>query len=73
MAHVDGDVMKQLREARLLERQELADLVGVSYSTIYKMESHGHFPRRSTVRAVAKALKVRPEEILFERPELVKS
>jgi DNA-binding XRE family transcriptional regulator len=63
---VDGEKVKQLREAKVLERQELADLAGVSYTTIYKMERHGHLPRLSTVRTVAKVLKVKPEEIILE-------
>lgn len=61
---VDGRRIKELRELRVLERKELADLAGVSYTTIYKMEKRGHVPRLSTVRAVAKALKVKPDEIV---------
>lgn len=66
---VDGERIKALREVRILERQELADLAGVSYTTIYKMERHGHLPRLSTVRAVAKVLKVKPDEILSRVPD----
>lgn len=66
VAGVDGEKIKEIREGRLLERQELADLAGVGYTTIYKMEAHGHLPRLRNVRAVAKALKVKPEEIIVE-------
>lgn len=71
--HVDGEKVKELREAKLLERRELAALAGVSYSTLYKMEAHGHVPRLSTVRALAKVLKVSPSEILANREDLVAS
>lgn len=64
---VDGDRIREFREAKLLERQELADLAGVSYTTIYKMEKRGHLPRLSTVRAVAKVLRVKPEEIAVDK------
>lgn len=63
---VDGDKIRELREARVLERRELAELAGVGYTTLYKMEKHGHLPRLSTVRAVAKVLKVKPEEVVLE-------
>jgi DNA-binding XRE family transcriptional regulator len=68
---VNGEKVRELREAKLLERQELADLAGISYTTIYKMERHGHLPRLSTVRAVAKVLKVKPEEIVTGSPVVV--
>lgn len=64
---VDGDRIRELREAKLLERQELADLAGVSYTTIYKMEKRGHLPRLSTVRSVAKVLRIKPEEIAVDK------
>ena len=66
VAGVNGARIRELREARVLERQELADKAGVGYTTIYKMEAHGHLPRLSTVRAVARVLKVKPEEILIQ-------
>ena len=48
----------------LLERGELAALVSVSYSTIYKMEAQNHLPRLSTVKSVAKVLKMDPKDLL---------
>lgn len=70
VVRVDGDRIRELREAKLLERQELADLAGVSYTTIYKMEKRGHLPRLGTVRAVAKVLRVKPVEIAVDRPTI---
>lgn len=71
LASVDGGKVRELREAKILERQELADLAGVSYTTIYKMEKHGHLPRFSTLRAVAKVLRVKPDELLVREHEVV--
>ncbi len=68
---VNGGKIKELREARALERQELADRVGVGYTTVYKMEAHDHRPRLTTVRAVAEILGVEPAEIMSNLPEAV--
>ncbi len=61
---INGQRVKELREARILERAELAELAGIGYTTVYKIEAHDHTPRLATVRAIAKALKVKPDEIL---------
>lgn len=66
VAGVDGEKIKEIREAQFLERRELAKLAGIGYTTLYKMEAHGHMPRLANARAVAKALKVKPEEIVLE-------
>ena len=61
---IDGAKVKELREARVLERAELAALAGIGYTTVYKIEAHDHTPRLGTIRKIAKALKVKPDEIL---------
>jgi transcriptional regulator with XRE-family HTH domain len=68
---VNGNRIKELREAKALERLELAGMAGVGYTTIYKMEAHNHRPRLSTIRAVAEVLKVEPAEIMSGVPEAV--
>jgi len=68
---VNGKRVKELREAKVLERLELAEMAGVGYTTIYKMEAHDHRPRLSTIRAVAKVLEVEPAEIMSGVPEAV--
>lgn len=64
---IDGKRMKELREARVLGRRELAKLAGVGYTTLYKMEAHDHRPRPETIRAVAKVLKTDPHRLLRQR------
>jgi transcriptional regulator with XRE-family HTH domain len=61
-----GKRMKELRELRGLERRELARLAGVGYTTVQKMEARDYRPRSANVKAVAKVLKVRPEELQYE-------
>jgi DNA-binding XRE family transcriptional regulator len=62
---VDGEALKLRRLEMLIERRELAEALDISYTTIYKMEAHDHLPRLSTLKAVCKALKIKPREILI--------
>jgi len=57
--------IKELREKAFLSVPELAKLTGLSRSVIYSIETGKHKPIRRTVRALAAALKVKPEEISF--------
>ena len=59
--------LKELRLSIPLSQEELAEKSGVNRSTISAIEN-GHRRTRpwpATVRALAKALKVKPGEILF--------
>ncbi len=59
--------LRQLREENLLTVRELAEKSGVSSDTITKIEN-GHRPGRSlTLRRLARALDVNPEELLSLR------
>lgn len=55
--------LKELREKEYLSVGELSKKSGVSRTVIYDIESGKHAPIRRTVRALAKALGVKPEEI----------
>ena len=62
---VDGEKLRQLRERRVLSLRELAELAGVGYVTIRRLETgatDSALPR--TVRALAKALGVEPAELI---------
>jgi len=52
---------------RALSQQDLAATAGVRQATIAEIESGKRSPRPSTVRKLAKALRVKPER-LFENP-----
>ena len=59
----------QLREAKGLGQEDLAHLAGISAKTISRFENGRHDGRRSTVRALAKALKVNEHDIIGPPPE----
>ncbi len=64
---IDAEKLRRLREQRLLTLRELADSAGVSHNAIWLIESgrtHSTFP--STVRKLAAALGVEPQELLRE-------
>jgi len=56
--------LRQLREQAFLTQRELAERVGMSPLTITKLELGQQQPRPSTVRKLARALRVKPAELL---------
>ena len=57
--------LKELRESRGLSQDDLHTLSGVAKRTIVDLELRRRKPRPSTRRKLAKALKVKPQEIEF--------
>lgn len=59
--------LKELREAAILSQGDLAERARVARTTINELESNSdrRRPRPSTIRKLAKALKVKPQEIDF--------
>ncbi len=56
--------LKELRDKQVLTQAELAKKAGVGRMTVLRIE--GNVPRRyrpSTIRKLARALKVKPQEI----------
>jgi transcriptional regulator with XRE-family HTH domain len=73
--NVDGQRVKALRRRRVMERKELAKRAGISYSTLAQIERNARNVRAETVRKVASALGVDPEDLVRsetyeERPKL---
>jgi transcriptional regulator with XRE-family HTH domain len=66
---VDGERLVRLRLERFMERGDLAARSGVSYSTLYKMERQDYLPSIRKLNAVARALKVSPEELVISERE----
>jgi transcriptional regulator with XRE-family HTH domain len=59
--------LEQIRRTRVLSRKELARRSEVDESTIYRAE-HGHTKLRpSTVRKLARALEVPPDQLISEQ------
>lgn len=59
---MDGN-LRYLREKKALSRKDLADKSGVNESTIYRCERGLTKLRPSTIRKLARALGVEPEQI----------
>ena len=57
--------LKEWRRRRALTQRELANLAGLTQSTVALIEVGRQAPRPTTIRRLARALKVRPDQ-LFE-------
>jgi transcriptional regulator with XRE-family HTH domain len=55
--------LKRLRREKYMSQDELARLAGVGRQTIYRYERGAVAPLGRTVRALAKALGVEPQEL----------
>jgi len=60
---VDGMKLRELREDRTLSARELADLAGVHYNTVLRLENNQGGAQPRTIRKLAKALDVEPKEL----------
>ena len=60
--------VRSLRRARFLSQEELSELSGVGRATIARLELGQTTPHARTIRTLAKALSVRPSE-LVEDPD----
>jgi transcriptional regulator with XRE-family HTH domain len=64
---VDVQKLKELRRHKVLSMRELEDLSGVSYNTIWRLETGRTTEARPrSIRALASALGVEPHELLKE-------
>jgi len=61
--------LRQLRERAFLTQAELAAKSGVAEVTINRIEQGRHSPRFSTIRRLADAFGVSPEELAHPEPE----
>jgi transcriptional regulator with XRE-family HTH domain len=64
---VDVRKLKELRRHKVLSMRELENLSGVSYNTIWRLETGRTTEARPrSIRALARALGVEPHELLKE-------
>jgi transcriptional regulator with XRE-family HTH domain len=61
--------IRELRESKDMTREELAVKAHVSMFTIARLETGKHVPRFNTLEAIARALKVKSNEIEFPEKE----
>lgn len=63
---VDGETLRSLREGYPLTVRELAEMSGVSLTTISGIENGHRSANPSTVRKLAGALGVEPHELMMD-------
>jgi transcriptional regulator with XRE-family HTH domain len=63
--------IRRLRELRALSQRELAARARLSVTTVNRIETMQRRPMPKTVRKLAGALGVTPEELLTEQPRLM--
>ena len=61
---VDVARLRELRRRRVLKLEELAEKAGVSRNTIWRLEHGVMGAQPRTIRKLAKALNVEPEELV---------
>jgi transcriptional regulator with XRE-family HTH domain len=59
-----GDRLRDIRKRALLTQQELADMSSVGVTTIIRIERNQVEPHGSTIRKLAEALEVEPQELV---------
>jgi transcriptional regulator with XRE-family HTH domain len=64
MPRVDGEKLRQLREARFFSHRDLAREAGVSPTTVLNLEAGRVEAQRRTIRKLAQALEVDPAELV---------
>jgi transcriptional regulator with XRE-family HTH domain len=63
--------LRRFRELRALSQRELAARARLSVTTVNRIETMQRRPMPRTVRKLAEALDVTPEELLAEQPMLL--
>jgi transcriptional regulator with XRE-family HTH domain len=61
---VDGQRLRELRVERALSLRALGDRSGVSFATINNLENGNRPARLATIRKMAEALDVEPNELM---------
>jgi transcriptional regulator with XRE-family HTH domain len=64
MVEVNVDRLKALRHKRVLTLRELEQRSGVAYNTIWHLENGKRGAQPRTLRKLARALDVEPEELV---------
>jgi transcriptional regulator with XRE-family HTH domain len=66
---VDAVKLRELRRRRVLTLEELAEEADVGRNTIWRLEHGVMGAQPRTIRKLAKALGVKPEELVAERED----
>lgn len=61
---VDSEKLKKLRDDKVLTMKQTAELSGVSYNTLYRLEHGKTGARQKSIKALARVYGVAPQELL---------
>ncbi len=61
-----GDRLRDLRKRALLTQEQLAERSGIAISTVIRIERNQVEPQGRTIRKLAEALGVEPQELVKE-------
>ena len=64
MVEVNAVKLRELRQRRVLTLHELEERSGVAYNTIWRLENGKTGAQPRTIRKLAAALRVEPEELV---------
>jgi transcriptional regulator with XRE-family HTH domain len=64
LLQVDSYKLRRLREEKVLTMEQIAELAGVSYNTVYRLEHGRSGARQRSIKALARVLGVAPQELL---------
>jgi|WetSurMetagenome_2_1015567.scaffolds.fasta_scaffold264980_2 transcriptional regulator with XRE-family HTH domain len=57
--------IRELRKSNFLTQEEMAAKAGIARRTLSRVETGAEYPSGPTIRKIAKAVKVRPQDIEF--------
>jgi transcriptional regulator with XRE-family HTH domain len=64
---VDVEKLRRLREDMVLSQRELARMAGLAQGTVWRLENGFPEARPSTIRKLAKILRVEPRELVKKK------
>ncbi|CAA9318461.1 MAG: hypothetical protein AVDCRST_MAG93-5624 [uncultured Chloroflexia bacterium] len=64
---VDPSKLRHLREENVLSQRDLARLAGLTHATVWRLENGPAEAHPGTIRKLARALRVEPNELVSER------
>ena len=69
LVEVDGRELRRLRGRKVLSMRELEKLAGISYNTVWRLETGKTGAQPRTIRKLAEALGVDPAQLVKEETE----
>ncbi len=58
-----SEKLKEIRKARGLNQRQFADLIGINYNSVWRLENNEYPPSYPTLKALVEKAKVNPAEL----------